>query len=148
MLYITVNEPKDFCWDTKGKFRFCFNPEWLASDLAKEIVHGVDKSEVLSPYCIQSPILGQIAPYYLSGGTKSLLIVLNNYDITLGTASFGDNCAPYLLKIAEKFDFTLYLNSYFRFMDCTPNVICKETGEHITTHKQWDNFLLEYAIPD
>lgn len=47
-------------FDTTTYFKNTFRPEWLSSDLAKEMIFDVDKSVVESPYCIMSPIFGQL----------------------------------------------------------------------------------------
>ncbi|MGX8704452.1 MAG: DUF4869 domain-containing protein [bacterium] len=49
----------------------------METDLAKAIIRDVDRSEVLSGECINSPVFGQIPPERLSGGTKTLLLVFN-----------------------------------------------------------------------
>ena len=48
---------------------------WLESELAKKMIKDVDKSEVVGPHLIQSPVLGPISPRELSGGVKTLLIL-------------------------------------------------------------------------
>ena len=53
------------------------NRSGLRRNLQKQIVREVDDSEVLSSECIQSPVLGQIPPERLSGGVKTLLLILN-----------------------------------------------------------------------
>lgn len=50
---------------------------WFDSELAKEMIRDIDDSEVLSGECINSPVLGQIPPERLSGGVKTLLLMLN-----------------------------------------------------------------------
>lgn len=44
------------------------------------MIKDVDKSEVVSDECIISPVLGQIPPERLSGGVKTLLLILNEPD--------------------------------------------------------------------
>lgn len=67
-------------------FRNSFDAEWFNDDLVKQMVLDVDKSEVISPYCINSPVLGQIAPERLSSVTTHLY--LSNFFFI--TASFHD----------------------------------------------------------
>ena len=45
---------------------------WLESEFAKKMIKDVDKSEVVGPHLIQSPVLGPISPRELSGGVKTL----------------------------------------------------------------------------
>ena len=37
-----------------------YEEEWFEDPLVSEMVLDVDKSKVLSPHCIESPVLGQI----------------------------------------------------------------------------------------
>ena len=60
----------------KIEFKNGYNPDWFNDPLVKEMILDVDKSEVLSPNCIQSPIFGQISPRDLSGGVKALIMML------------------------------------------------------------------------
>ena len=53
-----------------------YEDEWLNDPVVKEMVLDVDKSEILSPHCIESPVLGQIPPSELSGGVKALILAL------------------------------------------------------------------------
>ena len=39
-----------------------YEDEWLVTDLAKDMIKDVDKSEVIGPRLIQSPVLGPISP--------------------------------------------------------------------------------------
>lgn len=48
-----------------------YEEEWLDDPFVKDMISDIDKSEVISPYCIASPVLGQIPPTKLSGGVKS-----------------------------------------------------------------------------
>lgn len=83
--------------------------------MAKEIIRDIDKSEVLSPYCIQSPVLGQISPEYIAGGTKTLLLIMNEPNKIFNASTCGDSCAKWILKIAERQDITINLRHLVRF---------------------------------
>lgn len=72
--------------------------EWLESDLARAIIRDIDSSEVLSGECISSPVLGQIPPERLSGGTKTLLLMLNEPEKIFNASTYEDNCAKWILE--------------------------------------------------
>lgn len=40
-------------------FHRLYMDEWLEDPFVKEMILDVEQSEVISPYCIQSPVLGQ-----------------------------------------------------------------------------------------
>lgn len=77
MLKIIYGDVPSSIYNTSVYFKNTYEPEWLETDLAKAIIRDVDRSEVLSGECINSPVFGQIPPERLSGGTKTLLLVFN-----------------------------------------------------------------------
>ena len=115
MLTIVYGDAENSIYNTSVYFKNSFEAEWFDSELAKEIVRDVDHSDVLSGECIQSPVLGQIPPERLSGGVKTLLLMLNEPDKIFNASTCGDNCAKWLLKIAEKEDRIINLHHLMRF---------------------------------
>ena len=90
-------------------FDAMYDATWLQSELARQIIKGVDDSEYIAGEYIESPVLGGISPRDLSSGCKALLILLNENNIIVSGERMGDNCFPWLLKIAEKKDVTITL---------------------------------------
>ena len=115
MLRILFGEVGNAIYNTSVFFKNSFQPEWLEEPFVKEMILDIDKSEVLSPYCIQSPVLGQIPPVMLSGGVKTLLLILNCPDRIFNASTCGDNCAKWILKIAEARDITINLRHIMNF---------------------------------
>ena len=85
-------------FDGSGKYDI---QEWLSDDFVREMILDIDKSKVLSPNCIESPVFGQIPPKMLSGGVKTLIVILKEPGIVFNASKCGDNCAKWILKIAE-----------------------------------------------
>ena len=81
----------------------------------KEMILDVDSSTVLDSGVIDSPILGKIPPVQLSGGVKTLILVKFHTDRVFNASTCGDNCAKWLLKIAEKEDRTINLRHLMNF---------------------------------
>ena len=81
MLSIIYGDMQNSIHNTNVYFKNTYEPEWFESDLAKKIVKDIDNSDVLSGECINSPVLGQIPPERLSGGVKTLLLMLNELEI-------------------------------------------------------------------
>ena len=73
------------------------------------MIQDVDKSTVLDSGVIDSPVLGKIPPTGLSGGVKTLILVKFDKDKIFNASTCGDNCAKWLLKIAELEDRTINL---------------------------------------
>ena len=85
-----------------------YGDNWITDPFVKKIIHDIDKSDVLSENVISSPVFGSIPPRMLSGGTKALILMLKENKVIWATA-YGDNCAKWLLKIAELEDRTINL---------------------------------------
>lgn len=80
MLTIIYGDAENSIYNTSVYFKNTYEPEWLESELAKKMIKDVDNSDVLSGECINSPVLGQIPPERLSGGVKTLMLMLNESD--------------------------------------------------------------------
>lgn len=93
-----------------------YEDEWITNELSKMMIKDVDKSEVISSRVIDSPVLGAITPKDLSGGVKTLMLMAfdDSGNIFNGSAC-GDNCAHWILKIAETKDITITLHHGMRF---------------------------------
>ncbi len=117
MLKIILGNYDDVIYDTNMYFDNTFEEGWLNSDIAKEIVRDIDKSEIKSPHCIDSPVLGQIPPEKLSGGTKTLLLMINDDSNIYNISTCGDNCAKWILKIGKEKDITVNLGYFMDFGD-------------------------------
>ena len=71
--------------------------------LAVEMIRDVDRSKVIGPQVIESPVLGMITPLQLSGGVKTLLLIANDRSNkhVFNASTCGDNCAEWILRIAD-----------------------------------------------
>lgn len=96
-------------------FDGAFRPEWLEDDLVKRMIKDVDGSDVIGPYLIISPVLGPIAPTYLSGGVKVLILLLKEPKFIYNLSNCGDNCAKWILEIAKDRDIIAFLGHIMRF---------------------------------
>ena len=75
----------------------------------------MDKSTVIDSGVIDSPVLGKIPPIGLSGGVKTLILVKFEPEKVFNVSTCGDNCAKWLLKIAEREDRTVNLRHLMDF---------------------------------
>ncbi len=64
---------------------------------------------------IDSPVLGKIPPERLSGGVKRLILIRELPDKVFYASACGDNCAPWLLRIAAQEDRTVNLRHIMDF---------------------------------
>lgn len=96
-------------------FKNTYRPEWLLEPLSKAMIKAVDKSEVIGPALIQSPVLGPIPPERLSGGVKTLILIWHVLDKVFNASNCGDNCAPWLLRMGRERDITINLRHLLDF---------------------------------
>ena len=137
MLTIIYCNAPDSIYHTNVYFKNSYEPEWLTSDLAKEMIRDIDKSEVLSGECIQSPVLGQIPPERLSGGVKTLLLILNEPDKIFNASTCGDNCAKWILEIGKRQDVTINLRHMMSFgTDTKFDIRIRNSGEIVHSMKE------------
>lgn len=131
MLTIIYGDAENSIYNTSVYFKNSYESEWLETDLAKEMIKDVDDSEVLSGECINSPVLGQIPPERLSGGVKTLLLILNEPEKVFNASTCGDNCAKWILEIGKMNDVTINLRHMMSFGDDTEFEIKIENGGEI-----------------
>ena len=115
MLNIFYGDMKDAVYNTASYFKFDYEDEWITDPFLKEMILDVDKSVVLDSGVIDSPVLGKIPPVGLSGGVKTLILVKFEKDKIFNASTCGDNCARWLLKIAESEDRTVNLRHLMDF---------------------------------
>ena len=122
--------------DPDADFFGGFLPEWLGDPLVKAMIQDIDNSEVKSPYCIQSPVLGQISPEHLSGGVKALILLLKLDDYYPDLTVCGENCAKWFKEIAKVKPLKLVLSSY-DMPYIGVELRCLNDGSLITTSREW-----------
>lgn len=137
MLTIIYGDESNCVYNTNVYFKNMYEPEWFETELAKQIVREVDDSEVLSSECIQSPVLGQIPPERLSGGVKTLLLILNEPEKIFNASTCGDNCAKWILEIGKREDVTINLRHMMDFgKDTVFEIKIKNGGEIVHSMKE------------
>lgn len=137
MLSIIYGDVKNSIYNTNVYFKNSYEPEWLESELARKMIKDIDKSDVLSGECINSPVLGQIPPERLSGGVKTLLLILNEPDKIFNASTCGDNCAKWLLEIGRQKDVTINLRHMMGFGKETEfNIKIRNNGKIVHSMKE------------
>ena len=108
---------KEAIYNTSVYFKNTFRNEWLTDPLIVDMIEYIDNSEVLGNGAIKSPVLGVIAPYTLSGGVKTLILIYKEPEKIFNASNCGDNCAKWLLKIGEEKNITINLRHLMDFGD-------------------------------
>ena len=145
MLTIIYGNAENSIYNTNVYFKNTYEPEWIESELAKKIIKDVDDSDVLSGECIKSPVLGQIPPERLSGGVKTLLLMLNEPDKIFNASTCGDNCAKWILKIGSKKDLTINLRHIMDFGEGEFEIKILNTNEIVQNMEQFIKVAGEYV---
>ena len=101
MLNVFYGDMPNVIYNTAVYFKNTYAEEWITAPLTREMIQDVDHSTVLDSGVIDSPVLGKIPPVQLSGGVKTLILIANEPEKVFNASTCGDNCAKWLLKIAE-----------------------------------------------
>ena len=115
MLNIIFGDCPDAIYNTSVYFNNTYEDEWLTDEFARKVIKAIDKSEVVNSRAVSSPVLGIIPTEKIAGGTKTLLLIKNKPDMIFNASTCGDNCARYILKIAESTDITINLRHVMDF---------------------------------
>lgn len=119
MLNIYYGDMKEAIYNTSLYFDNTYFDEWLYDEFARKMIKDVDKAKVLSGQAVESKALGVIPATKISGGLKTLLLIYNQPEKIFNASTCGDNCAKWILKIADRLkkDITINLRHIMDFGD-------------------------------
>ncbi|MBP5291447.1 MAG: DUF4869 domain-containing protein [Lachnospiraceae bacterium] len=115
MLNVFFGNMPEAIYDTATYFKHAYKDKWITDPMSVEMIRDVDRSEVVSANLIQSPVLGPISPHQLSGGVKTLILINKEPGKVFNASKCGDNCAKWLLKMAEKKKVVINLRHIMNF---------------------------------
>ena len=145
MLNVFLGTMPEAVYNTAIFFKNDYEDEWITDPLVKEMIRDVDKSEVLYSGVIDSPILGKIPPLSLSGGVKTLILVLFEPERVFNASTCGDNCAKWLLKIAETEDRTINLRHIMDFGEDSFTIRILNTGDVVHSMREFVDIAIDYV---
>ncbi len=102
MLNIYFGDMPEAVYDVATYFKNSYRDSWINRPDSVQMIRDIDRSEVLSSGLIKSPVLGLIGPLQLSHGVKTLMLIRYDHNYVFNASVCGDNCAPWLLKLASK----------------------------------------------
>lgn len=129
MLSIFFGDMPEAIYNPVIYFKNTYTDEWITDELSRKMIKDVDRSEVLGPRVIDSPVLGGITPRELSGGVKTLIAIYKVPEKVFNASACGDNCAKWILKIGEMQDITINLRHLMEFGDEPFEVKILNTGQ-------------------
>lgn len=117
MLSVFYGDMPEAIYNPVVFFKNSYSDDWIMDELSRRMIKDVDKSDVIGPRVIDSPVLGSISPRELSGGVKTLIDIYKRPDKIFNASTCGDNCAKWLLEIGERQDVTINLRHLMDFGD-------------------------------
>ena len=129
MLSIYYGDMPEAIYNPVVFFKNTYTDEWITDELSREMILDVDKSTVVSPHVIDSPVLGGISPRELSGGVKTLISMYKAPERVFNASACGDNCAKWILRIGEHHDITINLRHLMDFGDEEFTATVLNTGQ-------------------
>ena len=107
MLNIYLGDMENAIYHPPVYFDNTYEDEWITDELSVKMIKDIDKSDVIGPHLVQSPILGPISTKELSGGVKTLMLMAfdagkKNLTINLHhIMDFGKNFEAKILNTGE-----------------------------------------------
>lgn len=146
MLHIYLGNCEKEIYQPSVYFNHQYEDEWLSDEFVKAMVLDIDKSTVISPRMIDSPILGMIGPKELSGGVKTLILMKqDDSGVWFNASACGDNCADWILKIAQEKELTITLHHIMKFTNLNQDVEIVNTHEIISDFKGFVNKAINFV---
>lgn len=112
MLNIYFGDMPEAIYDTSTYFNNAYLDSWIEEPFSREILKNIDKAEVLGPQAVKSKALGVIPVMSISGGAKTLLLIDHLPTKVFNASTCGDNCAKWILKIAQRHKEDITINLY------------------------------------
>ena len=115
MLKIFFGKHPDEIYNTDVYYRNQYDKMWVMDSFAKKIIADIDDSTVIAPDVIQNDIFGSFNSTELSTGVKTILLNKNQPNRIFNISNCGDNCAKYILELAENRDIKVTLHHIMNF---------------------------------
>lgn len=145
MLNVFFGNMPEAVYNTAVFFKNDYEDEWITDPFVIEMIRDVDHSEVIDNGVIDSPVLGKIPPLGLSGGVKTLILVLFEPGKVFNASTCGDNCAKWLLRIAASEDRTVNLRHIMDFGDEPFEIRILNTGDVVHSMKELVDIAIDYV---
>lgn len=117
--------------------------EWFDRLDVKEIIKTIDDTDVVDGEYLKSPAFGGMAPERLSSGCKCLILLYINPTCNVYASRCGDNCAGFILDLAEKTDVVITLHHAMVFPRDFEGIIL-DTGEKFSTRQGFMDAYIDF----
>ena len=142
--------------DSRSYFSLFKKPEWFEDPFVKEFLKSVDNTTVLFEEALKDYKGRGISTTMISTGEKTVCCIYFDVDdrIFYG-ASMGNNCLPFLVRIAQKKDITIFLEHYadfaresFSLVDMYCNGILLDQDKYDDAFSNWSASTCEEGFLD
>ena len=142
MLKIWVNGFQNDCIkDPNSYFNLHKKKEWFNRPDVKEVIKELDNTIAVKDEYLESPIFGGMSPERLSSSCKTVILMYINPLCNVYASRCGDNCAPAIVRLAEKTDVIITLHHMMVFPEKFEAVML-DTGVVVHSRRE---FYLEYG---
>lgn len=117
--------------------------EWFDRQDVRDIIKNIDNVDVVDGECLNSKVFGGMSPERLSSGCKSLILLTINPQCNVYASRCGDNCAGYILDLAENNDVIITLHHGMLFPRDFEGVIL-DNGRKINSRKDFANAYIDF----
>ncbi|SHM38334.1 DUF4869 domain-containing protein [Ruminococcus flavefaciens] len=136
----------EYIFNTDVYFNNTYDDEWITDPMSVKMIKDIDGSEVKGARLIDSPYLGGIPTERLSGGVKTLMLMKFDSEHIFNASACGDNCASWILKIAEEKDLTIRLGYLMDFGDDTFEIEIVNLHKIVHTMKELNEAVLDNRL--
>ncbi len=146
MLHIHFGTTENEIYDPSTYFVHQYEDEWIMDEMSVRMIRDVDRSEVVAPRIIDSPVLGMITPRELSGGVKTLILM--KFDETgkiFNASACGDNCAKWILEIASQKDLTIALHNIMDFGNGLKEAYIENSNKTVYSYSEYLHEAIQYV---
>ena len=141
-IFFGDNPGDNYIFNPDVFFNNTYEDEWITSETSRKMIKDIDGSEVTGPCMIDSPFLGPIPPERLSGGVKTLILMQNDPDHIFNASACGNNCAQWILKLAEQKDITIRLGYIMDFGKQPFDIYIVNTGKTVHSMLELDDEII------
>ena len=97
-------DAENYIFNPDSYFNNTYEDEWITDPVSVQMIKDIDGSKVVGPRLIDSPFLGAISTERLSGGVKTLILMIHDQEHIFNASACGDNCAKWVLRIADELE--------------------------------------------
>lgn len=117
MLTVSIDYQDKLISNPGSTLRSMQQESWFQDSLAQEWIKTIDKMDVIQGFVLRDRWGQIVPPDYLSNGSKSLLLMKFQDKYPVYATRCGDNCIPFIERIANEKDIHVVLHHCMHFSE-------------------------------